>query len=432
MLLEPYVKGALRLYEEVEKDSADHTIVYSLYIRLKENVDSTIFGDTSEKRSERIEILSSLNHITERLFGCSFIDYYLSSDNQHILQRKNSDGYKKNSLSMLSSDKIQVKFPASIIPTAYCSQFNTQNFPLIQIAVDNSHSDSSNVSLSITARIEDYSYLAQETVTVAKGMHKELALSPVLKHDKIATLHDIREVTLYYCIKQTLPDVRILQEGTKPLHLMARNRALIAIRDENKNVQDLTKYLAAWVTPNRPEIAIVQREAIRYRPQAFVGYQGGTAESVREQAFAIFSALKYKGLAYANSALNWEIQPGYITQKVRLPRECLEEGMCANCLDGAVLFASLLDLSGIAPLLVLVPGHAFVGWHIEPGGKEYEFLETTMISTDDFEPAQDNARLLYEKALAEGDFERTLFHKDGFARLIDIVQNKQEGIYPLE
>src|SRR5579864_6371794 len=118
---------------------------------------------------------------------------------------------------------------------------------------------------------------------------------------------------------------------------MARNQALMGIRNKDRGVIDLTKYLVAWVTPNSPAIGLMLRYVYDYHPQRLDGYQHGesseeTASSVREQARAIFSALKFKaGLVYANSVLNWEIQPGLITQKVRLPSECLTQGEIANC-----------------------------------------------------------------------------------------------------
>jgi hypothetical protein len=51
----------------------------------------------------------------------------------------------------------------------------------------------------------------------------------------------------------------------------------------------------------------------------------------------------------------------------------------ANCVDGSVLFASLIYKIGIQPILVLKPGHMFVGYYLDPGHKEFEFLETTKL-----------------------------------------------------
>ena len=48
-------------------------------------------------------------------------------------------------------------------------------------------------------------------------------------------------------------------------------------------------------------------------------------------------------------------------------------------MDGSVLFASILRQIGIDPILVLVPGHMFMGFYVDPDGKQADFLETTMI-----------------------------------------------------
>ena len=44
-----------------------------------------------------------------------------------------------------------------------------------------------------------------------------------------------------------------------------------------------------------------------------------------------------------------------------LPRESLADKE-ANCINGTVLFASLLEGISMSPAIVLVPGHAFLAW----------------------------------------------------------------------
>jgi hypothetical protein len=71
---------------------------------------------------------------------------------------------------------------------------------------------------------------------------------------------------------------------------------------------------------------------------------------------------------------------------VCLPRESLADRE-ANCIDGTVLVASLLEAMSMSPAIVIVPGHAFVGWETSPGSGEWRHLETTMIGTAPFEEA---------------------------------------------
>ena len=66
-------------------------------------------------------------------------------------------------------------------------------------------------------------------------------------------------------------------------------------------------------------------------------------------------------LTLGASVLAFNPDHGTANQWVRLPRETLADHT-ANCLDGAVLFANLLEAVSLSPALVIVPSHAFVGW----------------------------------------------------------------------
>ncbi len=105
----------------------------------------------------------------------------------------------------------------------------------------------------------------------------------------------------------------------------------------------------------------------------------------------------------AASCIDFGAGPGQVTQRTRLPREALRH-RSANCIDGTVLLASLLEGASLNPVLVLVPGHAFVGWQTWDGPEwqdsddadKFRFLETTLIGSADFEAACRSARRLYD------------------------------------
>lgn len=76
------------------------------------------------------------------------------------------------------------------------------------------------------------------------------------------------------------------------------------------------------------------------------------------------------------------------SQRVRTFDDALNSSQI-NCVDGSVLFASLLRAINIEPILVRIPGHMFVGYYTDNGHKNMDFLETTMIGDvdlDDFFP----------------------------------------------
>lgn len=136
--------------------------------------------------------------------------------------------------------------------------------------------------------------------------------------------------------------------------------------------------------------------------------------SVRDQVRAIYNALKAQGISYSSTSISFPAG----TQKVRFPADALNES-AANCIDGAVLMASALEAIDIEPLIVMVPGHAFLAWRDNAGSESMEFLETTMIGNSTFEEAVEEGRAKYNKYTTEGT-----------ARLVDIKEARSAGLLP--
>jgi hypothetical protein len=343
-------------------------------------------------------------------------------------------------VSQTTAPKLSIKILTSIVPTAFCHNLTAADFPLVHITIDNSVTSGSLASVYATASIEGFSDPTVSTVAVPESEKREVALLPILQLGPRMTLSEIRPATLRVSVRQMgRQDEWLLHDQTYPIRLHAHDTALLAIHTPEGEIVDLTDHLCAFVTPHAPEIEDLLRRAADYHPQGQMsGYQGaGTVTEARnvarEQVSALFRALKHEaGLAYINSPLNFGKQEDQITQRVRLPVTSLQDHKSrANCLDGAVLYASLLELSSLQPLLVIVPGHAFVGWRTWQGLDDYEFLETTMTGTEDFRTALEEGHRQYQEAEARGYFERELFDARGFARLIDVAACRAKQIYPL-
>ena len=88
-------------------------------------------------------------------------------------------------------------------------------------------------------------------------------------------------------------------------------------------------------------------------------------------------------ISLVNSLISFNPEEGSRSQRVRLPREALDEQQ-ANCLDGALLFASLLEAASLNPALVILQKG--------PGRDEWDYLETTLINSATFEQAVDIGR----------------------------------------
>jgi hypothetical protein len=113
-------------------------------------------------------------------------------------------------------------------------------------------------------------------------------------------------------------------------------------------------------------------------------------------------------------------------QRTRLPAEVLASTN-AQCLEGTLLFATLLESIGIKPIIVVVPGHAFVGWKTVAadgtGGKPL-FLETTMVGNADFKAAVKVATARVQSEDKAGNFAR------GVSHLLDLERLRKSGYKP--
>ena len=89
--------------------------------------------------------------------------------------------------------------------------------------------------------------------------------------------------------------------------------------------------------------------------------------------------------------------------------------------------ASLLEAASLQPAIVLVPGHAFVAWETWEGTDEWDYLETTMIASHDFEAAR--RRALARRTLLGED----LPSDDGpLLRILKLNELRTQGIWPME
>jgi len=138
---------------------------------------------------------------------------------------------------------------------------------------------------------------------------------------------------------------------------------------------------------------------------------------VLEQVCAIYSALqKDYNITYVSSTISF---PQMNSQRVRFPNDALILGE-ANCIDGTVLFASALENIGIEPLIVLVPGHSYVGWKRGTNSNKYEFLETTMIGTSNFIDAYNEGNRKYSN---DFNVQRDI--------IIDVAYWRKQGVTPI-
>jgi hypothetical protein len=237
----------------------------------------------------------------------------------------------------------------------------------------------------VVSFIEGYSARAVDTVEIDSRGQAVVHQQPALFASRIRDLTERTTASLNVAVEDL--DGRVELHRTFPIGLLARNAVPLTSWDERtgKNT-DLSRYLGAFVTPNAPEIMrFLSAVAERHPRGELLGCQLDTGD-VEAQVRAVFEALGTHGLRYVNSVVSFGHDDDTPGQRVRLPRQSLTDQQ-ANCLDGAVLMASLLEAMTLSPALVLVPGHALLAWETWNGNKKWRFLETTLIGRASFEDA---------------------------------------------
>lgn len=146
---------------------------------------------------------------------------------------------------------------------------------------------------------------------------------------------------------------------------------------------------AAYVNENHPYNDQIRKEALQSKiVSAFGGYQSNDPQEVVRQVYAIWYVLQRRGLKYSNITTTSGVGSAVRAQQVRFIDQSVD-GAQANCVDGSVLLASLMREIGIDPVLVLVPGHMFVGFYTDPEHRQAMYLETTMLGSVSSAPSGD-------------------------------------------
>jgi hypothetical protein len=170
---------------------------------------------------------------------------------------------------------------------------------------------------------------------------------------------------------------------------------------------DWSWMIAAWVSKNNqgPLQPIIQRaRELNGGESRGYGVSGDVRGGVRAQVKALYSALQSTTrISYDDSATVFHLDGKDYAQRVRLPYRSLKDE-AANCLDGSVLFASLLATIGLHPIILLLPRHAIVGWKQEDSdASEIEYLETTLLRKEEFANAHQEGMKRYAMVKAVAD-----------------------------
>ena len=139
---------------------------------------------------------------------------------------------------------------------------------------------------------------------------------------------------------------------------------------------------------------------------------------VRDLLTSLFSALRALGVTY--TSVTNTFFDGW--QHVRRVNESIK-ALSANCLDGALVFASAAELLGVEPVLIFPAGHAYVGIRSAPGSPVIWPIETTMVGNLSATPWD-----AYVYAMTSRSTEMTT---DPVYQEVDVAAMRAAGITPL-
>lgn len=149
---------------------------------------------------------------------------------------------------------------------------------------------------------------------------------------------------------------------------------------------------------------------------------GGVAASSSNENAITFMKGVYD-LMCANQ-IKYHTPPGLfdkaVRQHVKFGRDVLRN-RAGTCIDLAILYASTCEAGGLAPCLVMIPGHCFPAIKLPQGG--IQAVEATVVSG-----TNDGQMVPFEKAAQIGQKELAEAVQNGLFYLVDIQKLRKDGV----
>jgi hypothetical protein len=271
------------------------------------------------------------------------------------------------------------------------------------------------VTQQISAEVLGWSARSDSLVIIAPRETRKLRITPELL-PRAYDNNELRRATLR--VEVSTAGIGRVFSQTRPVFLHGASDFYWGNRFSN------AQFVARWVTPHDAAVLRLVADARRYLPNGrFAGYSDLSKSrrtpdrTVRNQARALFEALRRSGISYVSSIFTFGSLPE-LSQRIRFPRETLFLNT-ANCIDVSVAFASAVENVGLAPVVVIVPGHAFAGVRAAPDSSEILYVDLTVLPRGTFEQAITRAQQWLKRTAANE------------VLTVDIAAVRSLGIYPL-
>lgn len=312
--------------------------------------------------------------------------------------------------------KVQAGIDGEIYPVfanyASLQRQSERTFGVVSVTVSNS--SEATVRRQVSVKIPGWSEEEIQTVELTSGAIRTLVFAPAFlprfyqNHEIIAaaarvTITDAASNTVY----QTTAPVRL------------RSAEDIFWGNDFK----YAPFIASWVTPHDRLVESVLAKAKQFTPdRRLPGYEdwknaGQQEQATYRQAKAIFTALQRSGLSYVKSSFTLGDHKG-VSERVRMPHVSLSQSS-ANCIDAAVMYASLFENLGMDSTVVIVPGHAYAGVRVAQGSSKFLMIDVALTGRSTFEAAVASA----ETGMAR--------HAPSTVTRVMVEQARSAGIYPM-
>jgi len=362
-------KDTLYISSKPNLDSIYNSLIDSLKQNYYSDVDSIALMDSIQNRATSIldssEILRLKDSIYNAIYGGVKEEISKSAIEDITIWYEHTE------------DKIYTPY-IQYIDSLYKEHevFGYVYYAIIKNNASYSYNEDKTYHISIEVEIPGYSNTATKTITIEPGETDTIKITPILKYSKLDSIREVVSTEIKVKMKSLVSNNEVLfYSNSFPTELSAIDVAYLSVMTfPNGDTINYHNYIPIWSTPNIPEIQnIIHKASLLNDRGSIGGYQGDVdTDKIKNEVKSIYDALQDMGINYVNNAISFTHG-----QKIKFPKDVLETGN-ANCIDGSMLYIAIFEAIGLNPVLVDIPGHAFVGWETWDGSGEYDYLETTL------------------------------------------------------
>ena len=312
--------------------------------------------------------------------------------------------------------KIEAGLDGEIYPflANYASLQKQDQRRFAAVTVTISNPTSATLAQRISVQLPGWSDAELQTIAVQPGESQTLFFAPSF----LPRFYENREIAAATAnVSITDLNGRSVYETTMPVRLRSGEDIYWGIDFAN------AAFIASWVTPHDAAVEGVLARAKDYTADhRLPGYEdwknaAGQERETYLEAEAIFTALKQSGFSYVKSSQTLGDHQD-LSERIRLPRVSLRDSS-ANCIDAAVVYASLFENLGMETEVIIVPGHAYVGVKVAEGSSRSLLIDAALTGRATFATAVASAQAGMAK------------QRSSSVTRVEIAKARSAGIYPL-